>query len=79
MLKRTCAKCTEDKELTEDNFYKTKPTPTHPKAGWHSYCRICWKLVNKLNKDRIKADIKANIAQAGLGGPDFTPKEWPEK
>lgn len=52
---KTCSKCLVPKPLTEEFFYRARPTATHKKGGWQSHCRTCWKGINKLNKCRIKS------------------------
>lgn len=53
MFKR-CPRCEEDKEINEDNWYPARPRKNHKKPGWQSYCRLCWREINKGNKLRIK-------------------------
>lgn len=53
-VKKLCPRCGEEKELTEDNFYPARPRKNHKKPGWQSYCRLCWRDINKSNKNRIR-------------------------
>jgi hypothetical protein len=52
-----CPRCGLDKELSEDNFYPARARKNHPKAGWQSFCRICWKIVNAEQRLKKKGDI----------------------
>lgn len=51
---KQCTKCWEFKPLTEEYWYKARPREGHKKEGWQSYCRDCWKEINRANKKRIK-------------------------
>lgn len=53
METKVCTKCGEAKLLTEANFYPARPRAGHKKQGWQSYCKSCWKIVNKDNKLKL--------------------------
>lgn len=55
MEDRICPKCKKKNPCTEEYFYKTRPTATHKKSSW-SYCKVCWREINRLNKQRMKID-----------------------
>lgn len=58
--KKLCHKCNIEKPLTEEFFYRARPTATHKKEGnWQSHCKACWKVINKLNKLRVK--VRGNV------------------
>lgn len=52
---KMCGRCKEEKALSEANFYPARPTATHPKGGWQSHCKVCWKVINKANREIRKA------------------------
>lgn len=59
--KKLCTKCGLIKQLTEVNWYKARPTASHPKGGWQSHCRECWKIVNSSNKQRRKSNSPSDV------------------
>lgn len=56
---RICPKCGEEKELSEEYFYLARPRVGHKKQGWQSYCRECWKIINRDNKLKLKVGNRA--------------------
>lgn len=44
MQKRTCAKCNQEFELSENNFYKRS---NRPKKPFDSYCKKCRLIIGK--------------------------------
>ena len=54
-MKKLCPRCGQEKELNEDNFYPARPRKNHKKAGWQSFCRLCWKSVNAEQRERRKS------------------------
>jgi len=58
ILYKICTKCNIRKPLTEEFFYRARPTATHKKEGsWQSHCKDCWKEINKANKFRIREHV----------------------
>lgn len=51
---KKCPKCSEEKELTSKNFYKSKQT----KSGYRPYCKLC---VNTDNRNYDKLNPKQMI------------------
>ena len=58
MQTKLCTKCGKEKPLNEDNFYPARPTATHKKGGWQSHCKECWRTINRLNKSRMRTDVR---------------------
>lgn len=53
---KVCTRCDKSRPLTDQYWYRARPTATHKKGGWQSYCKVCWKVINKLNKDKLRAN-----------------------
>lgn len=58
-VQKRCNKCGEHKPLTEEFWYVHHARKGHPKDSWQSHCRECWKLINRLNKLRIRLAKKS--------------------
>lgn len=52
---KVCKLCGEAKALTDTNWYRARPTASHPSGGWQSYCKLCWKIKNKENREKRRA------------------------
>lgn len=65
MEEKLCPKCGDTKPLTEEFFYKARPRKNHAKESWQSFCKACWKGVNRANKERRRhaTAIKSPIRQ----------------
>lgn len=49
--KLTCSKCGQAKELTSENFYRTKTSP----VGFQTVCKECRKEYYRENQERKKS------------------------
>lgn len=54
---KDCGKCGHSFPLLDDFWYRARPTVTHPRGGWQSNCKDCWKSVNKANKEKRRLSI----------------------
>lgn len=51
---RVCKRCGQEKQLTAEFWYVQRARDGHPKGGWQSHCRECWRQINKHNKQKRK-------------------------
>jgi hypothetical protein len=71
--KKLCPRCKEEKLLTEENFYPARPRLGRKAQGWQSYCRPCWKHINKENKERYFArlrELRSELSQSFFDAND---------
>lgn len=52
---KVCKLCGDPKPLTDEHWYRARPTASHPSGGWQSYCKACWKIINKNTREKRKA------------------------
>lgn len=56
-MKKICPRCKLEKELTEENFYPARPRRNHKGCGWQSYCKVCWKDINREQREKKKTPV----------------------
>lgn len=58
---KVCKRCNAEKPLNDDYWYKQRPRIGHPKGSWQSNCKLCWRDVNRENKQRRKSLKQSNV------------------
>lgn len=58
---KLCKRCELEKPQTPEFWYVQRARDGHPKEGWQSNCRACWKEVNHENKQNRKVRKELSV------------------
>jgi len=60
METKHCSNCNLYLPLTREFFYPNRKKD-RAKVGWQSYCKDCWTIINKRNKE-VRKSILSNAS-----------------